>query len=280
LSARFRQKRRHSVIAELANIECALVKSKGENTNKKCGAHITVAITDKLCNEKLLLSKADYDTLLTCADICVPICETISNTDIIVNNDVSVLYNDLEMCGANFEILPDQPDTASIFEASIVNKYLRTVNTITDPVEAILPGLNFSSAINSARLKELQLADASLIRWRKSASKTNSGIFVNPTDGLMYRRAVIAGKDIDQLILPHSCRHQVISYAHSLGHMGQSKTRHRILLYFCWPGMKSDINDFIQKCNMCQKNRRATKRDKVPIAPVPREQAAFGPLTS
>lgn len=53
-------------------------------------------------------------------------------------------------------------------------------------------------------------------------------------------------------------RNQVISALHDSslgGHSGQTACLQRLKLVFYWPKMKQDVVDWIQKCEVCQRNK-------------------------
>jgi hypothetical protein len=39
------------------------------------------------------------------------------------------------------------------------------------------------------------------------------------------------------------------------GHLGMNKTYERMKLFVTWPGMKQQIENYIKKCEICQKNK-------------------------
>lgn len=43
------------------------------------------------------------------------------------------------------------------------------------------------------------------------------------------------------------------------GHQGISRTYNRIKLKYNWPGMKQDVEDYIKKCDSCQRNKSHSK---------------------
>ncbi|XP_033761108.1 uncharacterized protein LOC117342916 [Pecten maximus] len=86
-----------------------------------------------------------------------------------------------------------------------------------------------------------------------------------------------AGK---QLVLPKSLRQAVIKLAHDrplAGHLGQEKTKQRILQSFYWPGMFSDIKSYYQTCDVCQKVARRDHQ-RAPMVIVPRVGQPFGKI--
>jgi len=49
------------------------------------------------------------------------------------------------------------------------------------------------------------------------------------------------------------------------GHLGMNKTYERIKLFTTWPGMKQEIEDYIKKCEICQKNKITQHKVKMPL---------------
>jgi hypothetical protein len=49
------------------------------------------------------------------------------------------------------------------------------------------------------------------------------------------------------------------------GHVGTNKTYERIKLYTSWPGMKQEIENYIKKCEICQKNKITQHKVKMPL---------------
>ena len=94
----------------------------------------------------------------------------------------------------------------------------------------------------------------------------------------MYRRCSIAGLPVDQLVLPECKRLEVVRFSHdgaASGHLACRKTLQKIAQVFYFPVMKNFVKRYISGCPECQKRRRVTVRDKVPIKPVVRPQSAF-----
>ena len=74
-------------------------------------------------------------------------------------------------------------------------------------------------------------------------------------DGLIYRRQT---HDRHQLVVPRSLIHQVIEENHDLvyvAHPGVKRTHHLISLNYWWPGMRWSIEDYIKKCDPCQRRK-------------------------
>ena len=67
-------------------------------------------------------------------------------------------------------------------------------------------------------------------------------------------------------------RSEVMKLAHEIcaGHLGAKKTKEGIKLSFTWPTIASDAQKTCESCHQCQKKRRVTVYDRVPITPIPR----------
>jgi hypothetical protein len=53
------------------------------------------------------------------------------------------------------------------------------------------------------------------------------------------------------------------------GHKGQTKTKEGFLIPYWWRGMDQDINDFLSKCDKCQKTKEFKHKTKSPLIPLP-----------
>lgn len=72
-----------------------------------------------------------------------------------------------------------------------------------------------------------------------------------------------------QVVVPQQFRSQVLSLAHDhsmSGHLGIRKTYSRILRYFFWPGLKSDVVKFCRSCHTCQVSGKPNQ--VIPVAPL------------
>jgi transposase InsO family protein len=49
------------------------------------------------------------------------------------------------------------------------------------------------------------------------------------------------------------------------GHLGMNKTYERMKLFTVWPGMKKETENFIKKCEICQKNKITQHKVKMPL---------------
>jgi len=137
-------------------------------------------------------------------------------------------------------------------------------------------------------LRRDQKSDRSLIHCWSLADRQRTGYYVR--DGVLYRNYKYLGQEYEQLVLPVNRRQEVMRLAHEIyaGHLGAKKTEERIKLSFTWPTIALDVQKACESCRQCQKKRRVTVYDRVPITPIPRGDVPFnclvmdclGPLVS
>ena len=102
-------------------------------------------------------------------------------------------------------------------------------------------------------LRRDQRSDRSLIHCWSLADRRKAGYYVR--DRVLYMKLA----------------HEI--YA---GHLGAKKTKERIKLSFTWPTIASDVQKTCESCHQCQKKRRVTVYDRVPITPIPRGDVLLG----
>ena len=124
-------------------------------------------------------------------------------------------------------------------------------------------------------LRSEQRTDKSLAGCWALAERNKAGYYLR--DGILYRRQNMLGHEYEQLVLPHCRRAEVIKLAHQVhgGHLASKKTKERIKLSFTWPTIAADVQKACEVCHQCQKRRRVTVYDRVPINPIPRNEVPF-----
>ncbi|XP_069973541.1 uncharacterized protein [Penaeus vannamei] len=144
-------------------------------------------------------------------------------------------------------------------------------------------------SITSRMLIEAQKSDESLRSLRNRAvSKSEvqslpSGYY--PNSGILMRKyrppevpATDSWHEVFQVVVPTCYRPKVISLAHDLGggHLGIKKTLDKVLRYFYWPGVTSDVTRYCRTCDICQ---RVGKPNQVippaPLKPIPAFEEPF-----
>ncbi|NQZ62984.1 reverse transcriptase domain-containing protein [Crocosphaera sp.] len=71
-----------------------------------------------------------------------------------------------------------------------------------------------------------------------------------------------------QIMAPSLLRPRILSLAHDKpfgAHMGNRRTRFRLLLAFYWPGVARDVMNFCKSCAVCQKTRPKGRTPKAPL---------------
>jgi predicted aspartyl protease len=128
----------------------------------------------------------------------------------------------------------------------------------------------------SEEMSQHQEDDPTLAKIRNLVNQTNkddSGQFFK-RNGLYFRRWVPRGQgeemEIEQLLIPSTCREAVLKLAHEVptaGHLGCEKTSQRILRRFYWPTVFADVKRFCGQCSICQKtsSRRPLKAPMIPL---------------
>ena len=83
---------------------------------------------------------------------------------------------------------------------------------------------------------------------------------------------------VQQVVVPQPFRSQILSLAHDnlAGHLGIRKMYTRILRYFYWPGLKSDVSNFCRSCHVCQVMGKPNQViPPAPLLPIPVMGAPF-----
>jgi len=73
-------------------------------------------------------------------------------------------------------------------------------------------------------------------------------------------------------------REELIRLAHQTltgGHMRAQKTRERLRLHFCFPGMRKKVFTVLSYCRECQLRASQKVSDRVPITPIVRPTLPF-----
>ena len=76
-----------------------------------------------------------------------------------------------------------------------------------------------------------------------------------------------------QIVVPRAYRPESLNLAHKTpmsGHLGVNKTYHKILNYFFWPGLKSDVSQHCKFCHTCQMVGKPNQTiPKASLQPIP-----------
>ncbi|KAL2085082.1 hypothetical protein ACEWY4_018402 [Coilia grayii] len=140
-----------------------------------------------------------------------------------------------------------------------------------------------SLAIDRELLRCEQRKDQSLAKYRamavgKRGSMCKTVVYFWENGLLMRRWTPSQSQDLGwnsavQLVVPAKFRLHVLTLGHDCdfaGHLGVKKTYHRILRYFFWPGLKSDVVKHCRSCHHCQLAGKPNQVIKpAPLRPIP-----------
>ncbi|GFN82062.1 Pol polyprotein [Plakobranchus ocellatus] len=120
-----------------------------------------------------------------------------------------------------------------------------------------------------------QREDPSLTPWfKRVGSPPVARVSFRIEDGVLKRLHAKSEFATVQttIAVPESLRQVVLSYAHEsdlAGHSGFRKTLSAIRDYFSWPGVCSDVKNYITSCHLCQIKPRTGRDRPAPFQPVP-----------
>ncbi|XP_038062363.1 uncharacterized protein K02A2.6-like [Patiria miniata] len=80
-------------------------------------------------------------------------------------------------------------------------------------------------------------------------------------DGLMFR--------LNRIVIPNCLQHKVIKAAHSLGHLGMTKTKQMLREKYWFPMMNSMVEQIIGQCYECQVTTKDHKQQPIKMTPIP-----------
>ena len=151
-------------------------------------------------------------------------------------------------------------------------------------------GFRFSESIHSkSELKSMQEKDPDIgpiYRWVTTGNRPhgNDVTMESPesrhywilwdslrlVDGLLYKQFLKRDGtgEFSQFLAPTCLRAEIMQQLHNSlqgGHLGQKKTRERILQRYFWFEMKIDINNWVLKCDACAANRKPIHTPRAPL---------------
>ncbi len=136
--------------------------------------------------------------------------------------------------------------------------------------EAFLPSETYN--LDDGEVRNLQHAE--FPEEYQLSAESGNGKFLQH-DGLLYSisRPQANMAAYPRLMLPEKYRPQVLTDVHAqTGHAGLLKFTHAVQEHCVWPGMRKDIQKFIDKCGLCQVNNARPVRPpmgEMPIAKFP-----------
>ncbi len=167
---------------------------------------------------------------------------------------------------------------------------------VRPPTQPPGPGQNHSewkSRHAAAELHRKQKADpdlAPILRWLKAGNAPTpqevaasspatrhywvQRLTLSLQDGVLYRGFTRKNGTWAswQFLVPKSLRDEVLRLNHDsliAGHLGQKKTRERLLMGFYWFGVREDANNWVRQCDTCSQVKLPTHRTGDRIGEMP-----------
>ena len=120
------------------------------------------------------------------------------------------------------------------------------------------------------KLSEEQKADSTLGELWKKGEKTERGYTFE--NGILVHHSSDGMDDsVVRVVVPLCRRQQVLRLAHSspiAGHFGVKKTHAKISLHFVWPGLWTQVKEYVRSCVGCQLAAKQHKA-RAPLQPLP-----------
>ena len=80
--------------------------------------------------------------------------------------------------------------------------------------------------------------------------------------GILFRNLREDDRVIEQLVVPKSYRKDILKSIHNdIGHPGQDRTLRLIRERFYWPGVSSDVNQWIETCDRCIRRKKTIQKE-------------------
>jgi hypothetical protein len=122
---------------------------------------------------------------------------------------------------------------------------------------------------------------------RNTGTEEHKGIRVVTEE----KSARVEGQEVKDKKLSSKEKMEILREMHESpigGHVGMNRTYKRLKHFINWEGMKSDIEEYIQKCEKCQKNKMTQCHTRLPLTITDTPSAVFekctidivGPLNS
>ena len=83
--------------------------------------------------------------------------------------------------------------------------------------------------------------------------------------GVLYRKIKDEEQETDQLVLPTKYKEEVLRGLHNdVGYPGRERTLKLARERFYWPGMSTDMENWINRCDRCMRRKSSTS-DRAPL---------------
>nr|XP_042908923.1 uncharacterized protein LOC122271498 [Parasteatoda tepidariorum] len=164
--------------------------------------------------------------------------------------------NSSEQDNKNQEIILDEKDDEPVLET----------DAVSSEMEEILPTLN----ANSDELSLIQVDHDEFVKAQQESAELKS-VFKTVEEGiqnqnskhryLVERKLLFKcqegrlGEIKKLLVIPEKFRSRILKLCHESisGHLGVTKSKHRVARYYFWSKCYKEMEEFVRTCNSCQK---------------------------
>ncbi|XP_062585038.1 uncharacterized protein LOC134246689 [Saccostrea cucullata] len=270
------------VVSVLRDTGCStvFVNSKLVSDEDKTGKSRVITLADgtrRSCSEAIVSVNTPYISGKVHA-----LCLDSPFADVIIGNNVSIVVPKEADPLPRMEKVDTVEDDAcgAVQTRSELRKQERAEKPKLDDLKASNTE-NEGMWCNREELIEHQKTDESLksiLDMAQNGPYEGKSYFILKND-LLYR---VFEKNSDekvfQIVAPKKLRNGIMSLAHDTplaGHLGNKKTRERILQNFFWPGMYVDISRYCKSCSICQKGMQKGRTPKAKLVPIPKIDVPF-----
>ena len=115
--------------------------------------------------------------------------------------------------------------------------------------------------------KQLQKLYKRIIKedWQKHRKDDD----IKPFFSIRYELHVMNGFRLNQIVIPSKLQNTVIKAAHSLGHLGMSKTKQMLREKYWFPEMNTMTENVVEKCYECQLTTKQHRQEPIKMTEVP-----------
>jgi len=100
------------------------------------------------------------------------------------------------------------------------------------------------------------------VKYKKGSSNTNADALsrIHVTEDFTDRQDVKTEPNEEEKLAFFREMHD-----RPLGHLGMIRTYDRMKLFTSWPGMKQELEEYIKRCDICQRDKIAQNKTKLPM---------------
>ncbi|MFI5407505.1 MAG: hypothetical protein ACHQ1D_13455, partial [Nitrososphaerales archaeon] len=219
----FNEKARSKLIYINCKLNIQNQEREGGQTEGHSYVKLLVAISD-LINDEMILSLNDYVDMLEHHRVVVPSVEVISDKKLCIRNiqlvnsidcvDVDFINTSDDVCTRNVECINNTSDVLYTNNEDEIQgdqkcENLETLNSrfaeafvLKAHSQAISKELTQTDMLTSAEFKVMQKSDKNLETYFKLVGNPESKFYLCPSTGLLFRKTIIGGKLISQLVVP------------------------------------------------------------------------------